>query len=160
MLRDELRKKRNKLSGEQAKVLSDKIIQNLLNYVNFSDISTLHIYRNIPELKEVETKKIIDYIRKNYPKVYITLPTQKAKLTEIPENEYFDLVIVPTLGFDRSGNRIGWGIGYYDKFLSQNNCRSKIGLAYSFSELEKIPIEDHDQKLDAIITEEEIIKPS
>ena len=72
-----------------------------------------------------------------------------------PEN--FDAVIAPLLAFDRAGNRLGFGGGYYDTLLKQCSC-PKIGFAYSFQEIETLPVEEHDQKLTIIITEKEIIR--
>ena len=70
--------------------------------------------------------------------------------------DQFDIVFIPLLAFDRSGGRIGFGGGYYDTLLEQCSC-TKVGLAYSFQEVEKAPCEDHDIKLDIIVTEKETI---
>ena len=78
-----------------------------------------------------------------------------------PEREVMsgelELIIVPLLAFDRTGARLGFGGGYYDSLLSQCNC-PKIGLGYFFQEVDSVPVEPHDQKLDIIITEKEIIR--
>ncbi|MBN1291610.1 MAG: 5-formyltetrahydrofolate cyclo-ligase [Candidatus Latescibacteria bacterium] len=71
--------------------------------------------------------------------------------------ESFDVLIAPLLAFDRTGNRLGFGGGYYDSLLKQCSC-PKIGFAYSFQEIDILPVEDHDQKLTIIITEKEIIR--
>ena len=68
-----------------------------------------------------------------------------------------DLVIVPLLAFDRGGGRLGFGRGYYDRFLAGCSC-PKAGLAYSLQEVERVPREPHDCSLDIIITEKEIIR--
>ncbi|MHB9030861.1 MAG: 5-formyltetrahydrofolate cyclo-ligase [Candidatus Latescibacterota bacterium] len=79
----------------------------------------------------------------------------------IPESEVepadLDLVIAPLLAFDRSGARLGFGGGYYDYLFRRCVC-TKIGLAYSFQEMERIPFEPHDRKLDIIVTEKETIR--
>ncbi|WP_207801771.1 5-formyltetrahydrofolate cyclo-ligase [Phenylobacterium hankyongense] len=67
-----------------------------------------------------------------------------------------DLVIAPVLGFDRLGHRLGQGAGHYDRTLA--NLRAArpvfvIGLAYSGQEVDRLPVEPHDQRLDAILTE-------
>ena len=80
-----------------------------------------------------------------------------------PENEMkpaaLDIVIVPMVAYDRKGLRLGMGGGYYDTFLSDVTCTT-VGLAYSFQELDALPHEDHDSKLDIIINEKEIIRVS
>ena len=70
-----------------------------------------------------------------------------------------DVIVVPLLAFDRLHNRLGYGKGYYDKFLSKyNNTKGKkpfltIGLAFSFQKYKKIPTTKSDIKLDYILTE-------
>ncbi len=67
--------------------------------------------------------------------------------------EQMDLVILPAIAFDVCGNRLGRGGGYYDKFL-RNVGIPKLGLAYSFQILDKVPVEKHDIKVDYIFTED------
>lgn len=69
-----------------------------------------------------------------------------------------DLVLVPGVAFDRSGNRIGFGKGYYDRFLRllRPDC-ALIALAYDFQVLDAIPYDDRDTKLHMIVTEKEWI---
>ena len=68
-----------------------------------------------------------------------------------------DLVLAPLLAFDRRGGRLGLGGGYYDSLLAQCSC-SVAGLAYSFQEVDRVPTESHDQHLNIIITEKEVIR--
>ena len=75
------------------------------------------------------------------------------------------IMIVPMLMFDRELSRLGYGGGYYDKsifnlkkhFQKQKKFFITIGLSYSEQEIEKIPSENHDMKLDYIITEKEVL---
>ena len=77
---------------------------------------------------------------------------------ELPVNPAeIEVVLLPLLGFDRAGNRIGYGAGYYDRFLSANPHLEKIGLAYACQEVPEVPVEETDIGLDAVITEEGII---
>lgn len=65
-----------------------------------------------------------------------------------------DIVIMPLLGFDKSGTRLGYGGGYYDRTLAGMKKKPKlIGLAFAAQELDRIPREAHDIPLDAIVTE-------
>jgi 5-formyltetrahydrofolate cyclo-ligase len=65
-----------------------------------------------------------------------------------------DIVIMPLLGFDSQGTRLGYGGGYYDRTLAHMNKTPKlIGLAFAAQELDSIPRDSHDVPLDAIITE-------
>lgn len=64
-----------------------------------------------------------------------------------------DLVIVPMLGFDKSGYRIGYGGGYYDRFLLQTTNAFKMGVCYQELMCETLPVSENDVKLNAIITQ-------
>jgi 5-formyltetrahydrofolate cyclo-ligase len=72
-----------------------------------------------------------------------------------------ELLFVPLAGFDRQGHRIGYGAGFYDLTLAQLRARQKItavGIAYACQEIEKVPAEAHDEKLDFVLTEAELIE--
>ena len=69
---------------------------------------------------------------------------------------YPEILLVPLVAFDNNLNRIGYGGGYYDRYIKKAKKIKKtltIGLAYSFQKVKKIPINKHDIKLDFIITE-------
>ncbi len=66
--------------------------------------------------------------------------------------EELDVVIVPGIAFDRGGRRIGFGCGYYDRFLKRATKAKKIALAYDFQIVDFIPEETHDIPVDIIIT--------
>lgn len=67
-----------------------------------------------------------------------------------------DLCLVPGVAFDQTGNRIGYGGGYYDRLLGSIEGRT-VGLAYSFQVLDEIPFEVHDERVDVVVTEKRII---
>jgi 5-formyltetrahydrofolate cyclo-ligase len=72
-----------------------------------------------------------------------------------------DLVIAPLLAFDRKGGRLGQGAGHYDRTLANLRALKPVfvlGLGYAGQEVAEIPLEAHDQRLDAILTETEYIE--
>ena len=72
--------------------------------------------------------------------------------------EDINLVIVPGVGFDRDGNRLGTGNGYYDKFFDDDSLvATRCGLAYSEQLVDFIPADEHDKPMDLIVTDEEVI---
>lgn len=80
-------------------------------------------------------------------------------LPEAPE-EVPDLLFVPLAAFDRGGHRIGYGAGFYDRTLAVLRAKKKIwavGVAYASQELPEIPHEAHDERLDYVLTERELI---
>ncbi len=68
-----------------------------------------------------------------------------------------EIALLPLIGFDRSGNRIGYGAGYYDRFFDAYPDIPRIGLAYACQEVPAIPAESFDRKMDWIVTENRII---
>ncbi len=77
-------------------------------------------------------------------------PPEGAGAHVLPEA--FDLIVVPVVAFDRRGYRIGFGGGYYDRFLAGTSAL-KVGLAYDFQRLDEVPSGPQDQRLDRVFTE-------
>lgn len=64
-----------------------------------------------------------------------------------------ELIVLPGLAFDRSGHRLGYGAGYYDRFLGGKGVNGfKLGLAYPFQLLDHIPVTEHDAPLNGVLT--------
>ena len=84
----------------------------------------------------------------------------------IPEPElkkivYPDILLIPLVAFDKNLNRLGYGGGYYDRFINRLSKKKKIikvGLALSIQKIDRVPINVYDQKLDYIVTNKYIIK--
>ena len=71
-----------------------------------------------------------------------------------------DLILLPLLGFDRSGNRLGQGAGHYDRALEHMPDALRVGVAWSVQEVAEVPVDPWDMPLDAILTEAEWIVPA
>jgi len=69
-----------------------------------------------------------------------------------------ELILLPGVAFDREGNRIGMGKGYYDRFLAHKKGVPRVALSYSEQVLESVPKEPYDVAVDWIITEDELIR--
>jgi 5-formyltetrahydrofolate cyclo-ligase len=82
-------------------------------------------------------------------------PSPEGRIAMNPES--FDLVIIPGVAFDRQGGRLGYGKGYYDRFLEQTTA-FRLALAFNFQVLEKVPTEKHDVPMNGILTESGIIE--
>jgi len=183
----DLRKKilslRDKLPAWQAAKYSQKIIQNLrrleeykscrlpLFFYSFrSEVDTrAEIERRIRARKHVALPKTNIPYKKLECFLITSLGQLKPGAFSIQEpdpslcqkihSEQIDLVMVPGSVFDRRGARFGYGGGFYDRFLSHDAPQAiRIGLAFSFQVLDNdIPVAPHDQFMDYIITENEII---
>ena len=118
-------------------------------------------------LKKLEQQKYIislPKIKKNYQMDFFEwsikdpLKINKYGIPEPISNKvrYPDILFVPLVAFDKYLNRIGYGGGFYDRYISKIRKKKNvllIGLAYSFQKVNKIPINKYDIKLDFIITE-------
>ncbi len=168
--------KRKALGPAVCQQLSQMICNRFFVSVNLSRVSLLHTYLPIPGKNEPDTWPIIDRLRREYPHIQIAAPRisntnlehviledplQIATNTwNIPEPHTgttvpaaaVDLVLVPLLAFDEKGNRIGYGKGYYDRFLK--SCRPetpRIGLSF-FAPLPHVPVTPADAPLSACVT--------
>jgi len=79
-------------------------------------------------------------------------------LRPVPRGE-IETVVVPAVAFDRRGYRVGYGGGYYDRFLPEAPQAARIGAAFAHQIVAEIPADPHDVTVDRIVTEAEIIVP-
>ena len=157
---------------------------NILNNIKplIEEIENEYIGTYISFRDELDTKKLNQYLLErelNLALPAIDFQTKEInffmyhKNAELIENKFSILepknkdkvifpkiILIPLLGYSKSGFRLGYGGGYYDKYLSKNGISDvkKIGIAFSFQELEEIPVEDHDERLDWILTEKHLYK--
>lgn len=181
VLRQVYLEKRLFLSQAEYQYRNELVIQQILSAIDVTDIKVIHIFLSIVRQKEIDTKPIIAALEAKNPDLIFavskTLPGRELKhyhLHEethietnswgIPEpvtgeeisNEDIDLVFVPLIACDKTGDRIGYGGGYYDIFLSRLPHAKKIGLSLS-PLLDRIHCaEPFDVKLDACITPFEV----
>ena len=168
--------RKNNFSNQNISFIQLKKILSILHITNSqsiggyypinSEIDTLKI------LKKLEKKKFkisLPVIKKNNTMDFYEWSTKKPlRVSElgIPEpytrkKIFPDVLIVPLVGFDKNKFRLGYGGGFYDRYISRVLKFKKIltlGFAFSFQELKKVPINKYDQKLDFVITNKGIIK--
>jgi 5-formyltetrahydrofolate cyclo-ligase len=173
---------RKSLSGKQVEEANMAILAQFKT-LNFSGIKYLHLFLPIAGKNEVNTLLLADWLREHQPTVRLVLSksdTKKHTLQhfvwdehtalrtnqwgitepdgglEVKEKEV-DMILVPLLAYDLKGNRVGYGKGFYDRFLT--NCRTgvqKVGLSY-FEPLDFIEDTDSfDVMLNACINPEKI----
>jgi 5-formyltetrahydrofolate cyclo-ligase len=158
-LRTSLKRARLELTDAEHTLKSRAISEKLKEVIDWEEVKTLHYFEPLLELLEPDISSFISFLEDNYPDLALFTPRLigenwqlvAAREDAIPEN--FDVVIVPMLGFDSTLNRIGYGGGYYDKFLSEQKQSRKIGVCFALGQVEKIPTEDHDIALDLLVTE-------
>jgi len=153
MLRLWLKSKRMAMENSFVDDASTRINQNLVNLLNWESFKQVHCYETIESLKEPNTQNFIKFLEDKGIACDIPDKLQKVPKTDVR----YDLIIVPTLGFDLLGNRIGWGGGFYDRLLVTQPKALKIGLCYESNLVRKgIPAEVHDIPLNIVVTEEKV----
>ena len=181
VLKSKLRKKILKIRKTNSKKDIQIDFYQILKILKKEKISKKIIGGYFPVNFEIDDLKMLKKFERN--KFNISLPVIKKnfqmdfykwsfsdplKINKygIPEPEtknivYPDILLIPLVAFDKNLNRLGYGGGYYDRLIkkiSKNKKIIKIGLALSVQEVDKIPINIHDQKLDYIVTNKHIIK--
>ena len=186
MTKAELRKKYKNLRNSLTESDADDLSLTLANQVLKLDIWTFsfyHIFLSIEEQKEVNTDYILNILSGKDKNILISKSDFKTgdmthflltDNTAIKKNKYnipepvdgieildnkIDVVFIPLLAFDKTGNRIGYGKGFYDRFLA--NCKAetiKIGLSFFETENEIKDIFEGDIKLDYCVTPEQVYK--
>jgi len=181
-IRKVIQKKRRNQSGYRRDQYSLKIWNRLKKSKDFKQAKRIMFYAAIPE--EVETRHMIEESIKSGKKVLVPfvnrkkqtmsacfiksyrrdlekgcfgIPEPKKELRRVFNKKNIDLVIVPGSAFDLKGTRIGFGGGYYDRFLKTLKKKTKIALAFDFQLDLQLPSDLHDVKMDKIITGRRII---
>jgi 5-formyltetrahydrofolate cyclo-ligase len=105
------------------------------------------------ENKELKLFEVRDVRLDLKPGVLGILEPDPAHAKAVPADQV-EVIAVPGLAFDKMNNRLGRGAGYYDRFLAGlPSSTLKVGLAFSFQVLPDIPYEDHDHRLDEVLTD-------
>lgn len=87
-----------------------------------------------------------------------TFHVPEPRAAEVPADaQRIEIALLPLIGFDRSGNRIGYGAGYYDRFFERYPDIPRIGLAYACQEVDRISGDAFDRKMDWVVTENGVI---
>ena len=176
-IRNKTLKIRKKLFDKDLKIDSDKFIsflkKNRLNLKNFGGY--------YPSNYEIDDLDVLDLLEKKNFKVSLPIIKKDNQMNfyrwsrsdplrvnkfGIPEPVsskifYPDILLVPLVAYDNNLNRLGYGGGYYDRYiekLEKTKKIIKIGLAFSFQKISSIPIDQYDKRLDFIITEKEILR--
>lgn len=178
-IREDKLQVRMRLSSQEVDTKSNAIAKVLLEEIDFSNYKLLHTFLPIKEKREVNTLLIIQRILESFSKTQIATFSDNKTLESVifnrntsfredrlgipvptnygrkVETKQIDVILIPCLAFDKKGNRIGYGKGYYDEFLSglRPDCL-KVGLCFEQGLVEEgIDSKPHDISLDSVITE-------
>jgi len=175
-----LRKKfldiRNSFSSDQVGQKSRMIQEKLFQLPEFIDSKVVHTYVSMSSMNEVSTREIIQYCFDQNKRVVVPKMEKQGVLShhliesmgELEKNSWgvdepktenkfpinkLSIVLVPMVSADNLKNRLGYGMGFYDRFLSQVKTFN-VGLAFDCQISENmLPVEPFDKKIDVILTE-------
>ena len=181
-IRKNMISKRDNILKEEKEIMDKNIILKLKESEYYKKSKNIFIYLGFGS--EIDTMSYIQEFINEGKHIFIPrtdIKTKKMEAVEITsleglkENKYgilepddskeefyknnLDLIILPGVAFDLVGKRIGYGGGYYDRYLENIDKKiMKVALIYDFQLLENVPAEEHDIKADYIITETMSIK--
>jgi 5-formyltetrahydrofolate cyclo-ligase len=175
---------RNKIIKIRKKKFNKDLKIDLSNFISFLKIDKLNL-KSIggyyPSNYEIDDLDILDFLEKKNLKISLPIIKKNNEMNfyswsrndplkinkfGIPEPLsskvfYPDILLVPLVAYDSSLNRLGYGGGYYDRYIEKIKKIKKvikIGLAFSFQKISSIPINQYDKRLDFIVTEKEILR--
>lgn len=180
IIRDRMKERRNNLSNTEI-ILYSKSIQDQLfslelykknscifSFVSFgSEVNTHEIIRKAwEEQKKVYAPRVegrnmdfyriedFDHFIKSKFGVLEPVKEEEKRFQGLKTETELLLLLLPGLAFDHSGNRIGYGAGYYDRYLNEHgkDLFYKIAIAYDFQVMDQVEAEEHDVKADMILT--------
>lgn len=181
-IRNKMIEERSKLSKEEKQRYSNLIMDRLILYLAQKNVKHLLLYADFRN--EVETRQLANFchsygISLYFPKVfqgdmefYLSSMEELSPLymgirePSANENKVFQFhkckaeqvfMVMPALAFDKMGNRVGYGKGYYDRYLTRNPIQNRIGICYEFQIVEAIPAKEFDIKVTRIFTEKNMI---
>jgi len=183
-LRNALRTRLLEIGPDTRSEKSKRACQNLIETPEFQTASVVMIYLSLPH--EVDTASVILHAwqrgktvavpkvsfqqRHMIPVILTSLETGfstevsglRNPITGVPmPMEEIDIIVTPALGFDRSGNRLGRGGSYYDRFFANKDLRAiKCGMAFKEQIVDQVPTVEHDVKMDMLVTDDEVIYSS
>ena len=180
-LRQQILARRRELSRDQWLESSRKAEQRLLSLDEFADAACIALYA--PAHKETDTSGILEAAfaagkRVLYPAVcgHHMVFRQVESLQHLEEGSFGilepcptgidhhagepDLIVVPGVAFDRHGHRVGYGKGYYDRFLQHpERTAHLVGLCHDFQLIDgDIPAEEHDIRMEIIVTDRRAVR--
>lgn len=174
-IRIKIRARKTLLSDDEKKSAAQRVFERLEHMAAFMMADRILMYHSLPD--ELSTLGFIDKwsSRKNFflPRVngvnLDILPYDRSTLRfgafhiEEPDGDdttdisEIELIVVPAVAYDRSGNRVGRGKGYYDRLLA-NSRAVKVGVGYDFQLVDEIDTDEFDVPVDIVVTESRTIR--
>ncbi|MBO5445686.1 MAG: 5-formyltetrahydrofolate cyclo-ligase [Muribaculaceae bacterium] len=174
-IRRKMKNLRLMLSEMEKESAADEVFSKLEQTAAFMMADNILMYHSLPDelstvrfLRKWRDRKHFFLPRVNGVNLEI-LPFEESRLelgafhieeptgNDLTDVDDIELMVIPAVAFDRKGNRLGRGKGFYDRLLKTSRA-IKIGVGYEFQLLDDIPCEPHDVAMDMVITQKTLIK--
>lgn len=175
-LRQRLMRVRQAIPASLRPHLNDLIREKLLSLPEISNATTIFCFISFAD--EVDTHALIKQLQQQGKTVVVPKTLRGGKMAAIsldswdaletdafgilvprssqPTQLRIDITLTPGLGFSPSGQRLGYGRGYYDNWFAENEVKYKVGIGFDCQVLDEIPVDESDVPLDKIVTEKNI----
>jgi 5-formyltetrahydrofolate cyclo-ligase len=178
-LRERMRLRRETISATKQAAMSEQICLHVANLEVFKRAQSIHAFWPLLDNREVDLRPLLRMANASGKHVWLPIVKGESLLhaaytsdadlhtgpfgvKEPPANRAVseirpDLVLIPAMATDSTGARLGYGGGYYDRFLADmmggGHCPPMVAAAFSFQVVESVPVSDHDVTMDATVTE-------
>jgi len=174
-VRNELKLRRRSIPVEQREQYSDTITRRVIALPQWEQARVVFLY--VDHGSEVRTRKLIEAALQDGKTVLLPRVIDDHTIEAVPVSDPqagltpgrfgipapgkdagkawqdpIDLVLCPGVAFTETGQRIGQGSGYYDRFLEHHPCQHVLGLAFDEQVVDQLPLEPHDMKIHGVIT--------
>ncbi len=168
-IRTKMKALRRNMSPEEMAQSAKLITEEIIKTNTYTQAKTVCLY--LSAYKEVDTSALLAKCKQDNKTVLLPVTATDGTITLYKDNGKYkkgnfnitepdsdktadaqmaDLFIIPALAFDKSGNRLGFGMGCYDRLLKESRGY-KIGIGYAFQLLDSLPCDDYDIKMDMVI---------
>jgi 5-formyltetrahydrofolate cyclo-ligase len=174
-LRKKMLKERDSLSKADASAMGVSIAKRLRGCERYKEAKSIAFY--LPKGNEVDTLGMIKAAMKDGKEVLVPVTDNQISFyrfvsmedlhpgkfgimepeSRVPPSKEPDVIIVPGVAFGLCMHRLGFGKGYYDRYLSKSPAY-RIGVCYEFQVVERLPTHENDERMDEIITEKRAVK--
>jgi 5-formyltetrahydrofolate cyclo-ligase len=173
-IRAQIAERKKTLTSQRLETLSAEVVKKFQTLEVFRAARTVGAYMPLPG--EVDVTPLFEHLEKtffipafdevsgSYQMARLTAELKKGRfgilepaVPDFSAEDGLDLIIVPGVAFDRAGRRVGRGGGFYDRLLPQYRA-VRAGICFDFQCLEAVPAEEHDARMDILVTETQFFK--